>query len=95
MRQIRAYRGRQDDGERRADTKLHVHGFRHAENAEHLIEHRHDHRAAANAEQAGEQAGHDAAHDNGERQPEQFIQAGAEDHGNALCRRIGRLTVTH
>ena len=65
MRKIGADRRRQDDGERGANAKLHVHRFRHAEDAKHFVQHRHNNRAAADAEQAGKQSGDDTADDDG------------------------------
>ncbi len=66
VRDIRAHRGRNNDGERGADAQLHAHVFRHIERAEHLVQHRHDDGAAADAEQAGKDADQNA----GARDPE-------------------------
>ena len=83
MRKIRADRRRQDDRERRTDAKLHVHRFRHAEDAKNFVQHRHNDRAAADAEQAGKQSGDDTAEDDGKGQPENLMETDARKHFNS------------
>src|SRR5262245_5577529 len=84
MREIRADRGRHDNGERRAETELHTLLLRHVEHAKHLVEYRHDDEAAAHSEQSGEQARDDGANDDRMCEPHDFVERNPEDHARPL-----------